>query len=114
MLTIYGLSNCDSTKKAMAWLKQQNRAFAFKDYKVEGITQAKLEQWSQQVGWQTLLNKQSTTWRGLSKAEQDQAVDQAGAITLMVQHTNLIKRPALEHGKGVLIGFKEAAYQGLL
>lgn len=114
MLTIYGLSNCDSTKKAMAWLKQHNRAFTFKDYKVEGITKAKLEQWAQQVGWQTLLNKQSTTWRGLSKAEQDQAADAAGAIALMAQHTNLIKRPALEHGKGVLIGFKEAAYQGLV
>jgi arsenate reductase (glutaredoxin) len=114
MLTIYGLSNCDSTKKAIAWLKQNKLAFVLKDYKVEGITKAKLEQWCGQVGWQVLLNKQSTTWRGLGKAEQDKAVDQTGAIALMLQHTSLIKRPALEHGKGLLVGFKEAAYQELV
>lgn len=114
MLTIYGLSNCDGTKKAMTWLKKNGQSFTLKDYKVEGITQAKLEQWSNKVGWETLLNKKSTTWRGLSKAEQDKAINQVGAIELMLQYNALIKRPLLEYGKEVLVGFTEAAYGQLL
>jgi arsenate reductase (glutaredoxin) len=112
-ITIYGLPNCDTTKLGMAWLKKQGRAFAFHDYKTAGITADKLAAWCQLVDWKILLNKKSTTWRGLSAAEQGQAVDQAGAIALMAKHTNLIKRPVLEHGGRILVGFDEGKYEGV-
>jgi arsenate reductase (glutaredoxin) len=110
-VTIYGLPNCDTTKLGMAWLKKNGHPFVFHDYKLAGITAAKLQAWCQQVDWTTLLNKKSTTWRSLSPEEQASAVDQAGAIALMVRHTNLVKRPVLEYAGGILVGFNAAAYE---
>jgi arsenate reductase (glutaredoxin) len=113
MLKIYGIPNCDTMKKAMTWLTRNKLTFAFHDYKKEGIGKAKLEEWCGQVGWEVLLNKKSTTWRELPVAEQQKVTTQASAIKLMMSHTSSIKRPVLEHPKGLLVGFKEADYAEL-
>jgi arsenate reductase (glutaredoxin) len=113
MLKIYGISNCDTMKKAMAWLTKNKLAFEFVDYKKEGAAKAKLEAWCNSAGWETLLNKRSTTWRELPLAEQEKTTTQAAAIKLMMEHTSIIKRPVLEHKGGLLVGFSEAAYSKL-
>jgi arsenate reductase (glutaredoxin) len=113
MLTIYGIPNCDTMKKAMTWLNKNKLTFAFHDYKKEGISKARLEAWCKLAGWEVLLNKKSTTWRELPEAEQQKVTTQAAAIKLMMSHTSSIKRPVLEHSKGLLIGFKEEDYSKL-
>jgi arsenate reductase (glutaredoxin) len=113
MLTIYGIPNCDTMKKAMTWLNSNKLGFVFHDYKKEGISKAKLEAWCKLVGWEVLLNKKSTTWRELPETEQQKVTTQAAAIKLMMSHTSIIKRPVLEHPKGILVGFKEAEYSTL-
>jgi arsenate reductase (glutaredoxin) len=110
MLTIYGIPNCDTMKKAMTWLNMNKLSFAFHNYKTEGISKAKLEAWCKQAGWEVLLNKKSTTWRELPAAEQQKVTTQAAAIKLMMSQNSIIKRPVLEHPKGLLIGFKEEEY----
>jgi arsenate reductase (glutaredoxin) len=97
----------------MTWLTKNKLAFAFHDYKKKGITKAKLEAWCKQVGWETLLNKKSTTWRALEKAEQEKITTQAAAITLMMNSNSIIKRPVLEYAQGILVGFNEAEYTRL-
>jgi arsenate reductase (glutaredoxin) len=113
MLTIYGIPNCDTMKKAITWLTKNKLAFAFHDYKKEGISKVKLEAWCKQLGWELLLNKKSTTWRELPHAEQQKVTTQAAAIKLMMSHNSIIKRPVLEYPKGLLVGFKEAEYSTL-
>jgi arsenate reductase (glutaredoxin) len=113
MLTIYGIPNCDVMKKAITWLNSNKLAFAFHDYKTAGISKAKLEEWCKLAGWEVLLNKKSTTWRELPAAEQEKITTQAAAIKLMMSHTSIIKRPVLEHAKGIVVGFKEGEYAGL-
>jgi arsenate reductase (glutaredoxin) len=113
MLTIYGIPNCDTMKKAMTWLNKNKLSFAFHNYKTEGISKAKLEAWCKQAGWEVLLNKKSTTWRELPTAEQQKVTTQAAAIKLMMSHASIIKRPVLQHPKGLLIGFKEEEYAEL-
>jgi arsenate reductase (glutaredoxin) len=108
--TLYGIKACDTMKKARTWLDAKGVAYDFHDYKASGIGPEKLEAWSKEVGWETLLNKAGTTFRGLPEADK-QGIDQAKAIALMTQHTSLIKRPVLEHGGRVLVGFKPAAYE---
>jgi arsenate reductase (glutaredoxin) len=113
MLTIYGIPNCDTMKKAITWLNSNKLAFVFHDYKKEGVSKAKLEAWCKQAGWEVLLNKKSTTWRELPEAEQQKVTNQTAAIKLMMTHTSIIKRPVLEYPKGLLVGFKEAEYSTL-
>ncbi len=113
MLTIYGIPNCDTMKKAMTWLTGKKIAYSFHDYKKEGISKAKLEAWCKLAGWEVLLNKKSTTWRELDPAEQEKITTQAAAIKLMMNHTSIIKRPVLEYPAGLLVGFKEAEYSTL-
>ncbi len=110
-MILYGLSNCDSTKAAMKWLKQNNIIFSFYDYKVHSIDEPKLGEWLKQIPLERLLNKKSTTWRSLPSEEQAKVASEAGAIQLMKENTTLIKRPALEK-KGILIsvGFDEHEY----
>lgn len=106
-IKIYGIPNCDTTKKALNLLKENKTIFDFHDYKQEGISKAKLEEWSKQVGWETIFNKRSTTWKELSEAEQKKVVDQSSAIKAMTEHNSIIKRPVIETGKELIVGFKE-------
>ena len=109
-ITIYGIKNCDTMKKARAWLDGHDVAYAFHDYKAEGIDKAKLEKWSDTVGWEVLLNKAGTTFRGLSDADKA-GIDRKKAIRLMAAQPTLIKRPVLETSGKTLVGFKPEVYE---
>jgi arsenate reductase (glutaredoxin) len=106
-ITVYGIPNCDTTKKALVLLKKYKVDFSFHDYKQEGITWKKLEEWCKKMGWETILNKRSTTWRELSDAEQKKVINQPTAIKLMMQNNSIIKRPVIEFEKMMLVGFNE-------
>jgi Spx/MgsR family transcriptional regulator len=104
---VYGIPNCDTTKKALALLKKHKADFSFHDYKQEGITSKKLEEWCEKMGWEMILNKRSTTWRELDEAEQQKVVDQTTGIELMRKNNSIIKRPIIEFDKNIIIGFNE-------
>jgi arsenate reductase (glutaredoxin) len=106
-ITIYGIPNCDTTKKALELLKKQKADFSFHDYKQHGITTKKLEGWCEKMGWETILNKRSTTWRELDETEQKKLTDQPSAIKLMMQNNSIIKRPIMEINNNVFVGFNE-------
>lgn len=100
-------------KKAFAWLDGHGVAYEFHDYKTAGIDAARLRAWSKRVGWEVLLNTRGTTWRKLSPAQQAN-VDEAKAIRLMGEHPSLIKRPVLDAGKELLVGFAPERYAKVL
>ena len=106
-IIVYGIPNCDTTKKAMVWLKKNKVDFSFHDYKQQGISKQKLEAWCKDRGWETIFNKRSTTWRELSEAEQAKAVNQQAAIKLMMENNSIIKRPVIEFDKRLVVGFNE-------
>jgi arsenate reductase (glutaredoxin) len=113
-ITIYGIKNCDTMKKARAWLDGNGVAYAFHDYKAAGIDAERLEGWTKQVGWETLLNRAGTTFRALPE-EQKQGLDAAKAIALMIEQPSMIKRPVLDlGGDKLLVGFKPDAYAAAL
>ncbi len=112
-VTIYGISNCDTMKKARAWLDTRGVAYTFHDYKIEGVERSRLERWVQEVGWETLLNRAGTTFRKLSDAEKA-GLTAAKAIALMAAQPSMIKRPVLETGRRTLVGFKPEDYEDLL
>ena len=103
-IVLYGIPNCDTVKKARAWLDARGAAYAFHDYKKEGADPARLAVWSDAAGWDTLLNRRGTTFRGLSEGDKAD-IDRAKALRLMVAHPSLIRRPVVEHAGGVLVGF---------
>ena len=107
MITVSGLRNCDTCRKALAWLKELGIAHRFHDLRADGLDQATVGHWAEAVGWEALLNRRGTTWRGLAEADRD-GVDEARAMTLMVAHPALVKRPVFETGEDVLVGFDEA------
>lgn len=108
--TIYGIRNCDTMKKARAWLDGRGVAYAFHDYRVDGLDPATLSGWVGRVGWETLLNRAGTTFRGLPEAER-QPLDEARAVALMLRQPAMIKRPVLEIGDRLLVGFRPAEYE---
>lgn len=108
-ITIYGIKNCDTMKKARAWLDQRAVAYDFHDYKAAGIDKASLERWAGQVGWETLLNRAGTTFRKLPDAARE-GVTQKKAIALMVEQPSMIKRPVLDVGGNLIVGFKPDIY----
>src|SRR5579863_1743251 len=109
-ITIYGIKNCDTMKKARAWLDQHGVKYAFHDYKAEGIDRADIERWSKKLGWEALLNRAGTTFRALPE-DQKQPLDAKKAIALMLAQPSMIKRPVLDLGGGrLLVGFKPEAY----
>ena len=113
-VTIYGIPNCDTMKKARAWLLKHGIEHHFHDYKKDGIDKKHLKSWCQQVGWETLLNRAGTTFRKLPEKDK-QALDADKAIALMLALPSLIKRPVLEFGgSSVLVGFKPEAYDEAL
>lgn len=112
-VTVYGIPNCDTTKKALALLKKHKIDFSFHDYKQEGISKAKLEEWCSKAGLETIFNKRSTTWKELSGAEQKKIIDQPAAVKIMMEHNSIIKRPIIEMGKKLIVGFKETEIKDL-
>ena len=112
-VTVYGIRNCDTVKKARAWLDAHGVAYGFHDYKTAGVDLDRLAGWADVVGWEVLLNRAGTTFRGLPDAEKAE-INRAAALTLMVAHPSLIKRPVVEHGGAVLVGFKPERYADAL
>jgi Spx/MgsR family transcriptional regulator len=109
MLTMYGIKNCETVKKARTWLEDRGIEYAFHDYKSAGADRAKLEAWSREIGWEALLNRSGMTFRKLDSKE-TKDLDAKKAIALMLAHTSAIKRPIIEGRKQLLVGFKPEAY----
>jgi arsenate reductase (glutaredoxin) len=111
--TIYGIKNCDTMKKARAWLDQHGVAYAFHDYKAAGIDRARLEGWAQKVGWEVLLNRAGTTFRKLPDKDRE-GLGGKKAIALMLDQPSMIKRPVLDADGRLLVGFQAGAYEQAL
>lgn len=109
MPTLYGIKNCDTVKKARLWLDQNDIAYQFHDYRTDGLTPELLKSFAEQLGWNTMLNRSSTSWRQLSP-EQQADLTQEKALQLMLNTPTLIKRPILDTGKKLVIGFKSEHY----
>ncbi len=112
-ITIYGIKNCDTMKKARAWLDGHGVPYAFHDYKTQGIDRARLELWAGSVGWETLLNRAGTTFRKLPDTQRE-GLGAAKAIALMLEQPSMIKRPVLDLGGRLLVGFRPEAYEAAL
>lgn len=109
-VTMYGIRNCDTIKKARAWLDARGIGYAFHDYKNAGVERDRLAAWCAELGWETLLNRAGTTFRKLAPAEQ-QDLDAEKAIALMMAHPSMIKRPILDLGDRRLAGFRTDRYE---
>jgi arsenate reductase (glutaredoxin) len=108
--TIYGIKNCDTMKKARAWLDAKGVAYDFHDYKTAGIAKDKLKGWSEELGWETLLNRAGTTFKKLPDADKE-GLTEKKALALMLAQPSMIKRPVLEAGGKLLVGFKPEIYE---
>jgi arsenate reductase len=111
--TIYGIRNCDTMKKARAWLEAHDVAYEFHDYKNSGIDRATLEKWAKTAGWEVLLNRAGTTFRKLPDAAKN-GLTKARALELMLEQPSMIKRPVIERGRTLLVGFTEEGYSALI
>lgn len=115
MYTVYGIANCNTVKKALDWLKANQVAYQFHDYKKKSITVSKLQAWSQQVGYELLINKKGTTWKQLPLEVQQAIQSEETAIGLMMEKNSVIKRPLIEHNEQIVaLGFDETRYQQVL
>ena len=112
MITIYGIPNCDTMKKARAWLNEHNIAYDFHDYKKAGLDEALLRGWVKELGWETLLNTRGMMWRKVPQDVKD-TIDEESAIALMLETPSMIKRPVLDTGDKRHIGFKPEQYEQL-
>jgi Spx/MgsR family transcriptional regulator len=111
-MTVYGIKNCDSVKKAILWLKAKGIDYSFHDYKTSGISEEKLKEWCNQVGWEILLNRKGTTWKQLDEEVKAKVKSQSEAIPIMMEKTSIIKRPVIEkNGKILMVGFNEDEYE---
>jgi arsenate reductase (glutaredoxin) len=110
--TLYGIPNCDTVKKARAWLSEHGVAYTFHDFKKQGVPADALDQWQQAVGWERLLNRKGTTWRQLDEATRAGVVDAASAHSLMLHQASVIKRPVVQWASGAItVGFDAADWQ---
>lgn len=109
-VTIYGIRNCDTVKKARQWLDAHGQPYQFHDFKTDGLPGDQLDHWLQQVGWEALLNRKGTTWRRLDDATREAVLDSASARAVMLAHPSVIKRPVVAWGsadtKDISVGFK--------
>ncbi|HEY9446413.1 MAG TPA: ArsC family reductase [Burkholderiales bacterium] len=112
-LTMYGIRNCDTVKKARSWLEARGHEYSFHDYKTAGIERSRLESWCGALGWEVLLNRAGTTFRKLPDSDK-QGLDAHKAISLMAAQPSLIKRPVLDLGGCLLVGFKPESYESAL
>jgi arsenate reductase len=111
-VTIYGIKNCDTMKKARAWLDQRGVAYAFHDYKASGIDRGRLEGWARAVGWETLINRAGTTFRKLPDNDKN-GLTEKKAIALMLDQPSMIKRPVLDIDGRLMVGFKPEQYAAI-
>ncbi|QZH73817.1 MAG: ArsC family reductase [Erythrobacter sp.] len=114
MIHFYGIPNCDTVKKARAWLDARGLEYTFHDYKKEGADVVQLEQWIGAEGLDAVLNRRGTTWRKLPDADKARADDAAHAAALLAEQPSMIKRPVVEHPGGLLVGFDAVAWQAAL
>lgn len=112
-ITIHGIRNCDTMKKARTWLDRHGIEYDFHDYRTAGIDRATLEEWAGQVGWETLLNRAGTTFRKLPDADRTNLTDRK-AIALMLAQPSMIRRPVLRVGDQLIVGFKPETYADAL
>ena len=113
MITLYGIKNCDTMKKARTWLEEHKVKHDFHDYKTAGIDRVQLENWCSELGWETLLNRAGTTFRKLPDRDQV-GLNEKKAVALMLAQPSMIKRPVLETGGKLLVGFKTEQYEKAL
>lgn len=112
MTTIYGIKNCDTMKKALRWLDDNNVTYVFHDYRKDGLTQEQLEYWIAALGWENVINKRGTTWRQLDKTQQDNMTNTLAASVLL-EKPAMIKRPLLDHDNTLTLGFKTDQYEAI-
>jgi Spx/MgsR family transcriptional regulator len=110
MITVYGIPNCDTVRKARAWLNAHGLAHDFHDFKKSGVPADRLAAWEQTLGWEKLLNRKGTTWRQLEPQVQNSVTGAAGAMDLMQAQPSLVKRPVVDWGPDVTVGFDEKAW----
>ncbi|MDI1268844.1 MAG: ArsC family reductase [Polaromonas sp.] len=110
MITVYGIPNCDTVKKARAWLAAHDVAHTFHDFKKQGVPADRLTAWERAVGWEKLVNRQGTTWRKLDPQLQTATVDAASAQALMLAQPSVIKRPVVDWGTQITVGFDEKSW----
>lgn len=104
MITVYGIRNCDTVKKARKWLDGHGVEHRFHDLRANGLEAGRLDAWIRAVGWEALLNRRGTTWRRLPRDVRE-GIDANTAAALMLEHPTVIRRPVIEHGRQVLVGF---------
>ena len=109
-LTLYGIANCDTVKKARRWLADQGLAYRFHDFRKDGLNESLLRSWAAELGWEALLNRRGTTWRQIPP-EATAGLDEDRALRLMLEHPAVIRRPVLDTGRVRLIGFDESTYR---
>lgn len=112
MTILYGISNCDTVKKARVWLDQAQVPYTFHDFRKDGLTHEQVSAWVAALGWETLVNKRSTTWKGLDEATKA-GLNASNVVDLILDQPTLIKRPLLDRGGKLQVGFKDADYQYL-
>ena len=110
MITLYGIPSCDTMKKARQWLANHDIDYVFHDYKKSGVPEKELKQWVKQLGWESLLNRNGTTWRKLDELLKKN-INQTNVIKLMLENPSIIKRPVLDMNGQLLIGFSDETYQ---
>lgn len=113
MITLYGISNCDTVRKARRWLDQQGIAYRFHDYRRDGLDETRLRAWLAEFGWERLINRRGRSWRELPEAARA-AMDDEHAVDALLANPTLIRRPLLEHNTSRLLGFAPDDYQTLL
>ena len=114
MTILYGIRNCDTVKKARRWLDEHAIAYRFHDFRADGLDKRRLAHWTEQLGWEALLNRGGTTWRQLPSLQRDKVEDADSALAVMLAHASLIKRPVLERCDVLRVGFSAAEYTILL
>ncbi|TNF63549.1 MAG: ArsC family reductase [Burkholderiales bacterium] len=118
MITLYGIPHCDTVKKARHWLDSQGLAYRFHDFRKAGVPADRLRHWIEVLGWETVINRKGTTWRGLDEQTRAGVTDASAAQALALEHGSLIKRPVVEwdeeHGGGITAGFDAGAWSARL
>jgi arsenate reductase len=112
-ITLFGIPNCDTVKKARTWLLENGVEFTFHDFKKQGLDRATAAAWLDQRDWQVLVNRKGTTWRNLTDAQKAAVVDKASALELMLAHTSVIKRPVLAGAGALQVGYTPGLYAGV-
>lgn len=113
-ITVYGIPNCDSVKKARVWLTDHGVDHVFHDFKKQGVPPEAVDLWLNHVGWEVLVNRKGTTWRKLDPALQASVVDKASARALMLEHTSVVKRPLVVKGQTVIVGVNPEAWASVI